>query len=324
MIKDRRYRLLLPLWAGALFLFLLMAGRSRLCTELFLSGILVLGRKVLPSVFPYLVLGGILSKTGALSFFGGKRAERLTRLFFLPGSCLPALLAGLFSGFPLGAAVTSEIYLQGRCTKGQAERLSALCNFCGPPFLLGAFGQGVLGDVRLGFLFFLVQTVIVLLYGILQGLWAKKRGEDQTILPPKGAFAEKKQLSPLLQVGRCIAEGALQTVRIGGYVLFFLMVSGVLCRTLFSFFAGHPLFEALLCGFFEFSSGVSAIGSGGATGLLFGGMIVCFSGLSVHMQVAGFLNDAGLSAKKHLRCHLFLCPVVPAASLLLARVMGLL
>ena len=64
--------------------------------------------------------------------------------------------------------------------------------------------------------------------------------------------------------------------------------------------------------------------SGGKATLFLGSMIVCWSGLSVHMQVAGFLNDAGLSVKKHLKAHLLLAPAVSTVTVLLAGVFGLL
>lgn len=281
-------------------------------------------KKVLPSVFPYLIFSGILMKTGFPTLFSGKVADRFARVFNLTGDCIPALLVGLFAGFPMGAAVTAGIYQRGGCTKGQAERLSAICNFCAPPFLLGAFGQGVMGDLRLGLLLFGVQTAAALLYGFVAGRLAGHGDGEEERLPLASAVDLEKETPLFPLIGRCVAEGALQTVRIGGYVLFFSLISGVLLETVLGVFEKTPLFKALLCGFFEFSSGIGLLSCGGKAALFLGSMIVCWSGLSVHMQVAGFLNDAGLSVKKHLKAHLLLAPAVSTVTVLLAGAFGLL
>lgn len=316
---------MIPLWAGILLLFGLMMTRQELCAGLIGKGLFLSGRKLLPSVFPYMVFSSILSKTGMPLVFRGKWAKKIASLLNLSTECVPVLVMGLVAGFPTGALMASEVYLSGGCSKGQAERLSALCNFCAPPFLLGAFGQGGMGNFRYGLILFLCQTAAVFLYGLACGRISKKKGGAAENIyfggPVKREELQEKDVNaPFSVIGKCVALGAVKSVQVVGYVLFFSLLSGVIYSVFPSFLGKNTLVKALFFGFFEFSSGVFALEGAPLLKLFFGSLLICFSGLSVHMQVAGFLNEGRLSSFAHLKAHFFLAPVVAVATVLVSKI----
>lgn len=335
MLIDRkgRGRLFLFWTALSLTALLLMIDPVR-CAELVKGGVQTVVKKALPAVFPYLVLSSLLFESGFPQLLKGRAARFVGRLFRLPDCCVSGIVIGLFAGFPLGASYAAGLYAEGRCTKQEAERLSALSGFPAPPFLLGAFGQGVMGSALAGLLLYAVQTAAVFLYGILLG-WSAKKGEKRRKREVQAPFLQKdggkvepfegKQTVPSLfpMVGTCIGKSALQMVRIGGYILFFFLISGLILDVFSPVFALFPLLEGPMAGFFEISSGVSHIKARGALGMLAGGLVLGFSGLSVHMQVAGFLAPAGLSVKEHLLAHLRLCPVIALLSAALCALFDL-
>jgi sporulation integral membrane protein YlbJ len=317
---------MLPLWAAVFLLFFLMMTRQDVCVKLIEKGLFLTSSKVLPAVFPYMVLTSVLSKTGLLSLFCTKRTERLAALFALPGAALPAIIMGLLAGFPTGALLTAEIYRQGRITKRQAERLAVLCNFCAPPFLLGAFGQGVMGNWRFGLLLWGMQTLLLGLYGFFS---SRKEGGTKKVCAPQSertneSAKENGEGSLVSLIGSSIAEGAVKSVKVTGYVLFFSLVSGILGSFFQRLFSENQVAAALFYGFFEFSSGIACLSQANALSLFVGGLIIGWSGLSVHLQVAGFLSDAHLSVKKHLTAHLLLPPVTSLLTVLLSKALGLL
>ena len=117
-----------------LFALLLLShmGRVGVYTE---KGLGVILHKVIPSVFPYLVLSGLLYRTGLAQRLGRLFGRPFRKIFRLPMAAFPAVLLGVLCGFPVGAKCAVEMYMQGFCTKKEAERIAAFTNFCGPPFI---------------------------------------------------------------------------------------------------------------------------------------------------------------------------------------------
>lgn len=325
-------------WFFWLMLFVIMLLLMRdpvLCGDLIKRGGGIVLNKALPAVFPYLVLSSLFFESGFPMLFRGRVARVLGRLLSLPDICISGIVMGLFAGFPLGASFAAGLYKEGYCQKEEAERLSALSGFPSPPFLLAAFGQGVMGSPMAGVLLYFVQTVTVLLYGILLGRRSRKRkgqggnsineeraGRKRKPAPSHGMPA-KPVPSLFSAVGQCIGAAALQMVRIGGFILAFSLLSGLILELFDPLFVRFPLLEAPVAGFFEISSGVAHMKAGGTLGMLIGGLCLSFSGLSVHMQVAGFLDPAGLSVKEHLLAHVRLCPIIAVAAAALCALFGL-
>ncbi|MBP3321344.1 MAG: hypothetical protein J6M12_03230 [Clostridia bacterium] len=320
-LKRRTWQLwLFWLFIGMLAFCLLRSPAS--CGEWIKRGVQTALLKALPSVFPYLVLSSLFFKSGFPLLFQGRVARLLARLFYLPPICISGLVVGLFAGFPLGASFAASLYTDGYCSKEQAERLASLSDFCAPPFLLTAFGVGVMGDLRAGLLLFAVQTVSVFFYGLISGQCVRKREKKVALMGEEKLFFEERlkltsypsTVTLLTMVSAAIGEGALQMVRIGGYILFFSLVSGLalsLCTPLILLF---PSLEGLIAGVFEISTGVAHMKKRGAEGMFFGALSLCWSGVSVHLQVASCLGGAGLSPKKHIVAHLILAPTVALLS----------
>ena len=325
MNKVRARGMHLPLFWGILAVVFFLFLRDPAKTGQWMArGLSVAVYKALPAVFPYLILSSLFFKSGFPALFCGRVSRAIAKTLNIPTSGVSALLMGVIAGFPLGASCTAQLYQSSLCTREEAERLSAICNFCAPPFLLGAFGVGVFGDIRYGMLLFAVQTVVALGYGILLGKRAKrarKESHEKEDQAPQQSTASVCLLFPL--IGECIAKGALQMVRIGGYVLFFSLLAGVIQDTFPALFEMFPTLRAVVCGFFEISSGVAAIEEASALSFFTGALMIGWSGVSVHLQTASFLRQAGLSSKPYLLAHVLLPPITATLSLVAGRMLSI-
>ncbi len=323
MNKVRTRRGLLPLFWGILavifFLFLKDPAKTG---QWMAKGLSVAVYKALPAVFPYLILSSLFFKSGFPALFCGRISRVIAKILNIPTEGVSALLMGVIAGFPLGASCIAQLYRNSLCTREEAERLSAICNFCAPPFLLGAFGVGVFGDIRYGLLLFTVQTSVALGYGILLGQRAKRtcRNISKEDKSPLQNTSEVCLLFPL--IGESIATGALQMVRIGGCVLFFSLLAGVIQDAFPVFFEAFPILRAVVCGFFEISSGVAAIEEASAHSFFTGALMIGWSGVSVHLQTTSFLREAGLSSKTYLLAHVILPPITATMSLVAGRMLS--
>ena len=223
-----------------LFALLLLShmGRVGVYTE---KGLGVILHKVIPSVFPYLVLSGLLYRTGLAQRLGRLFGRPFRKIFRLPMAAFPAVLLGVLCGFPVGAKCAVEMYMQGFCTKKEAERIAAFTNFCGPPFILGAVGVGIFGNIGLGWLIFFCQTAVSLLFGFFYR--RPKKGETRergTLIAGKMPSCSFKDFSS------AIADATVQMVKIAGFVLFFAVTVGLMTEPFGAFFAKYTLWEGFL------------------------------------------------------------------------------
>ncbi len=318
--KRKRRRLprlkTLILFAGCLLLTALLLGNMEYAGEWLKGGLEIAAYKVLPSVFPYLVLTGLICRSGFAQRLGWLLGKPFKKAFGMSPACCTAVLLGLISGFPLGAKCAAELYEKGLCTADEAERLTAFCNFCGPPFILGAVGKGIFSSVKLGWLLFLVQSLVSLVFGILYKRPSVEDIQKKTLhCPATPDFAPS-------DFTKIMGDACLQMLRIVGFVLFFSLVVKGCENFLEHFLPLSPVFKALLAGFLEISSGIAAISFDGPKGLLISALIVGFSGLSVFMQVWGFAKEKSISMRGYLLAHLFCPPITALLSLAAGKILG--
>lgn len=307
------------LFVGILVVFAFLLRDPALTAASALRGAELLLRAVLPSTFPYMVLAGLMLSGGMPPLqFRGKRSGFLRRFLWISEEGVGVVLLGLLAGFPVGAKIAAGLYADGRIGREEAERLSAYCNFCGPPFLIGAVGAGLPGGHRMGLLLWLLQSLLAILWGHFTGLRARRKGAP---LPQGGRTGDQMRSSSFSLRFTGAVRGACEGfLLIAGFVLFFAVLTGILEAVLASL--GAPeLLRAIVCGALELSGGTAALsalplGAGAKTFLL--ALFSLFSGASVLLQMSAFLLPTGLSPKKLLRARLLLAPVGAALLALFA------
>ena len=131
------------------------------------AGLALCAGTVVPSLFPFFAAISLLLQLGAAEALGRLCAPIMRPLFRMRGVCALPLLAGLLGGYPSGAKTAASLYAQGRITRQEAELLLGFCDNCGPAFLLGCVGAGVLGDPAAGLWLYAVHILSALLAGLL-------------------------------------------------------------------------------------------------------------------------------------------------------------
>ena len=124
--------LTLGIFSSAGMLMLILDSRTALQGAQ--EGIDLCLRAVIPSLFPFLVLGSILtSATGR----GSRLLRPLGRLLYIPKGAEGVFLTGILGGYPTGARVVTQAYQSGQLPKNEANRMLTFCNNAGPAFLFG-------------------------------------------------------------------------------------------------------------------------------------------------------------------------------------------
>ena len=100
------------------------------------DGLLLWYQILIPTLFPYLIVTGLLLKTDG--------AAVVSRLLFRPFHLLFgtsfygsfAVLSGFLCGYPMGAKIIADLLLQGKISLEEASYLLSFCNNASPSFII--------------------------------------------------------------------------------------------------------------------------------------------------------------------------------------------
>lgn len=239
------------------------------------EALILCGRVLIPSLFPFLVLSSFIIKAQLTSSF--KNAS--VNVFIL----------GLLGGYPVGASCVCEMYMQKQLSKEKAERLLTFCNNCGPAFIFGAVGGGIFKSLKIGVFLYVIHILSAILVALIFN-----RKEDAALLPAtpeNGAFPN------------AVKSAVSGTLNICAFVIFF----SVLCEILTNFnilpvicklFGNSKYTEAIIIGILEMTSGIYKL-SATRECIVISAFLLGFGGFSVHSQALAFISDAKLSSKKY-------------------------
>ena len=265
-------------------------------------GLAICSGVIIPSLFPFLVLSGMMIKSGAGDAIGRRMEWLIRRVFALPGCCATAILMGMISGFPAGAAAVGELVAGGDITPAQGRRMMCFCVNGGPAFIISAVGVGMLGSAARGAILYAAHIAASLIIGICCGFAAPK-GERRAV--SRKTVKIKRAESPAAAFVGAVSDAGRVLVGMCGFVLLFSAVLSVLDGMGVSDavtaiaprgFAG--VWRCVVPGFLEVSCGSLEAAAAGELAPLILGMVMGWGGLSVQCQVSSVLRGRGLITRK--------------------------
>ena len=260
---------------------LLLLCRPETASEAVRDGLRLCAGTVIPSLFPFFVVVSLLLKLGLAGCLQGVFASLMRPLFRMRGICALPLLTGLLGGYPTGVKTAAELYHEGQLTRQEAELLLGFCDNCGPAFLMGYVGAGILGDTKSGLWLYGIHAVSALLAGVLFCRLDRERGPGllRDRLPVQAVTFPQALTESV--------SGALSSMlQICGFVVLFRVLAALLPE-------GTPGLGAL-----EMVTGIAGLTPGRA-GFLGAAAMVGWGGLSVHCQAMAVAAPEGLSFRRH-------------------------
>lgn len=265
------------------------------CLSLALKGLNLWFERMIPTLFPFMVLSGIIIRMNLTDSFVKILYPLLGRLFRVKPSCVYGMVIGFLCGFPMGARVAAQLYEQGQISKSEASFLLSFCNNIGPVYFLSF----VLPTLSLAkspvFLFGMYG--LPFFYGLVLRYTVFKA--DLDVCVRKGGAA-RAPVSLLAAMDESVLSSLLGIARLGGYMVFFnllVILPGLAARALSlnpyaaSFFIGGT--GCLL----EITGGITLIGSGAPLLVL---CILPFGGLSCIAQTYGMIKNTNLSIAQYV------------------------
>ncbi|MBE7062216.1 MAG: hypothetical protein E7390_00285 [Ruminococcaceae bacterium] len=246
---------------------------------------------LIPSLFPFFVCANTLIASGITSS-AGRIFERPSRfLFRVGGEGASAVLLGLVSGYPAGAAVTCKLYSSGSISRPEAQRLLSFTNNAGPLFVIGAVGTAACKSPAAGYILLAAQTLASFSTGFCMRFYGTDTPRVRTTL-------RKTAADPM-------GDAVHTVLSLCGFVVFFSVITaflehlgilGIARRFLTASGLGEKTAALLCAGFLE----VSAVAGtdGGALPAMAG--LLAFGGLSVFLQTAALVRKNGLSMNSYI------------------------
>jgi len=277
------------------------------------SGLLLWFNNVLPSLLPFIIGINLLIKLGALNMFGKVLSPVMMPLFKVSGIGGFALIAGMISGYPMGANVVSSLRKDNLLLKSEAQRLIGFSNNTGPLFIIGAVGIGMFGSAIAGYFILSAHYLSAIISGILHRFY--KPG-SQAHIQIRHTAKINRQAYPFLTSLSESVKSAMETIlMIGGFIILFSVLSALLNETgvivyiaeLLSYFGqftdlSTEAISGVLTGIIEITNGASAVASSSETihALLAVTGVISFGGFSIHAQAAGFIKETDLSFASYI------------------------
>lgn len=244
-------------------------------------------RRVVPSLFLFMVAAKMLAKCGFAAIFSRITHGALERFFGVSPCGAAVILLGLLSGYPTGAVVAGEYLASGKMERAEAEHVLPFATAASPAFLVGAVG-GMFSDTRFGAVLLAAQVFSAL---FLLLLTRKKGGMPARVLET-GA-----PVRPLASLTSSVKESGYAALAVCSFVTFFYVFSAMILHI----FPLSGEAAALLSGMLEISCGFSRLADVGESCFL-GGLMLGFGGFSVFLQTADALGDTGVNLRKYLLC----------------------
>ena len=255
---------------------------------------------IIPSLFPFFVLSGLLNRLGFAAAIARQLAKPAARLYGVSGAGATAFFMGLVGGYPLGAAYIADMRRQGLVSLEEAERLMGFCSNSGPAFLVGSIGAGVFGSARLGVGLYIIHVLAAAITGLFFRVDGKCRGNAPA--------APRESGGALIESVRQAAQSILSVC---GFIVCFCVIIGLLdAHGMFSLLAGQlaqitglelHAARAALSGFLELGSGIGAMRGLAVSpaNLAIAAGIVGWGGVSVHCQTAAVLAGTDIKSARH-------------------------
>ncbi len=272
--------------------FVALILKPEVAAEAVLSSLKITVSRVIPSIFPFMVLSDfVLSCTS--SKITKNKAKRNTII-----KKLWVILIGNVSGFPVGAKSTAELYLSGEIDKRGAAMLSVLSGNAGISFVLSYVGTNLFSSSRIGLILYLSQlfgsVITATAYSVINR--GKVTSKDGVPLN-KNSFLRKSTEESFISAVSGSALSALS-------VTAFITVFGVIIKYVKYFVekihltpTNSQLLTAATSSILEISNGcmdASTLRSPYCFALC--AFAIGFSGMSVIFQSMVYLKKANISA----------------------------
>jgi len=268
------------------------------------EGLLLWFNNVLPTLLPFIIATNMLISLGFAEFMSDLLSPAMRKIFGLPGAAGFGLVAGLTSGYPIGAKTVGDLRRNGQLSAQEAQHLISFCNNAGPLFILGVVGVGMFENVQVGYVLWAAHIFAALIVGLLlrKNFDSKQPFEKFSFRTSFHKYRENR-CPNVHSVGKILGDAVKNAMEsmtiIGGLIIFFSVVLAVF-ETIG--LPGGTISHGIFAGLIEVTGGARRISSLEPTIITLActAFVIAFGGFSVHAQSFHFTAGTGIKNGAYL------------------------
>lgn len=287
--RSTVYKTLLPTifsFIGVLALVLDAGTAASAAAE----GIQLCLQTVIPSLFPFLVVGKLFSGSAAAAFTTRLLGPIMEPLFGLPQRGAAAVALGAVGGYPIGARTAADLYRAKELDRESAERLLGFCSNAGAAFLFGMVG-GLLGSMKIAAVLYVIHLLSAVFTGIILKPRRRSRSASHIVCGPPAASTD---------LPAAVFDSVRAMAMICAYIVLFRVITAFLVRSLGLWLP--PVLTLALSGILELAGGCCMLPQLEAAGLRYcmASFFLAFGSISVLLQTKAVIGPAGLTGRYYL------------------------
>ena len=223
-----------------LVLFLAMLFSPKAVFEGAESGLLLWFQVVFPTLFPFMLVSGLMLSGGGLVGISRIFGRLFSTLFATSPNGSFAVIAGFLCGYPMGAKVSADLVRSGRISRDEGAYLLSFCNNTSPIFIMNFIVWKTFDREEL-----MIPTLLILI-GVpaflslfFRRFYLKGRKKFPDLSDKK---KNNVKLLNFEMLDSCLADSFESIVKVGLYIIFF----SILIALPGKLSAGHPLLAGIL------------------------------------------------------------------------------
>ena len=247
------------------------------------TGLHIWYKNMVPALLPMMIITGCMVKLNITASFASVLHPLTKKFYHLSKNGTYALIVGFLCGFPMGAKVITDLYLDNKISKNEANTLLPICNNIGPVFML-TYGLNSIPTKHIYFILILFY-LIPLVYAFF--LFRNKIH----FVNPTNVASKTKNFS--IALDEAISDSAAGILSLGGYIIFFSIITLIPLELLTM---PDKVKQVIIC-FLEITNGLSYRNSLPPYALL---AFLQFGGICCIFQTIKFTSKTDLNIKNYL------------------------
>ena len=269
------------------FLTFCMLTNSSLSLAYAALGLRLWYEKMVPVLFPFMVLSGTLIRMGLVESLIRPIRPFFGKLFRISDPAVYTILMGFLCGFPMGARTTAEFRNRQELSVAEGQFLLAFCNNFGPVYFLGFVLPLLHRTLKLPYLIGMYGIPVI--YGLFlrYTVYRMRLKDTSMVSQPVTKSSVRTSLPDALD--DAVNAAGLSILQLGGYMIIFNLLNllpGLFLRQ-----------SQLLAPLLEITGGLQMLADRYPLYTL---LLLPFGGLSCIAQTAGCIRNTGLSLKKYI------------------------
>ena len=260
------------------------------------SGLMLWFKVILPSLLPFMIVSSMLIKLKVTDYISAILYPVFHRVFGISkGGCYPALL-GMLSGYPLGAKMVWQAYMNGDIGFDEAQYILGFCNNASPMFMLEYIGVKCLGlDMPW------IMPLIIYLSAYINALISRFVSKNKifTRSDKNIKAANRKNYSVMEALDESILDSFVTITKVGGYIILFSILTEFMTKI-----GGLTQTGQLIgVGIMEITTGgefIAVLDMPLYVKAVLLSLFCAFGGMSSVAQTSSVLLGSGLSTKKYI------------------------